>query len=106
MSAATVSPTFSCISRTASAVITDVMCCPPIEILTCAIKPLVLISIDTPHELIAAADAAEAQASFAHWEASGHFVQKLIEFRLRNAVMPSRRLHGTKLFLVDPYLQC
>jgi hypothetical protein len=48
MSAATVSPTFRCISRTASAVITDVMCCPPIEILTCAIKPLVLISTIRP----------------------------------------------------------
>src|SRR5208282_1768890 len=38
--AAAVCPSFSCISRAEVAVMIDVICCPPIEILTSAIRPL------------------------------------------------------------------
>ena len=48
ISAATVCPFCSRISRTASAVIIEVMCWPPIDSVICAIKPMVLISVTRP----------------------------------------------------------
>jgi hypothetical protein len=48
ISAATVCPFCSRISRTASAVIIEVMCWPPMESVICAIKPMVLISVTRP----------------------------------------------------------
>jgi len=48
MSAATVCPFCKRISRTASAVMMEVIRCPPIESVTWAINPLVLISVTRP----------------------------------------------------------
>ena len=48
ISAAAIWPFFSRSSRTASAVMMEVMCCPPTERVTCASNPLVLMSVMRP----------------------------------------------------------
>ena len=48
INAAALSPTFSRISLTASAVIIEVILWPPIERPTCAISPSILISVTRP----------------------------------------------------------
>jgi hypothetical protein len=59
---------------------------------------------DPADQLIPAADPPVIVAPFAHRAARGLHMQKLVQFRLRNSVMPASRLDRPNLFLVDPLL--
>ena len=100
--AATVWPFWRRISRTASAVIIEVMRWPPMESVTCAIKPHGLDLRDAADELISSADFAEVGAPLAHVAGLGRAVEKLIDLLFRNAMVAAGGFDGANLSLVDP----
>ena len=68
----------------------EVICCPPIEITTSAISPLIRTGIDSPDQLIAAADAPHNFLALAFGFASRP-EQKPVHLALRNPMVST---HG------------
>jgi hypothetical protein len=81
----------------------DVICWPPIEIITSANRPLTPDRVDSPHKLIASTDTANCLFAILLGSASRP-EKEPVDFTLGDAVMSSGRLQAANLLLVDPLL--